>query len=443
MTDGIPFMITGSMKTALRRCGLADADIDEITPEEAHKLLMAPNPHAVRMFFKIFVDLAQRSLGGQPPPGHLQTSRKHPNDEDLVPTRYRLDSADLIERMTHDALVDSEAGHNVYAEGRFVKFGQRGRARGEFEATVCCFALIIDSDADKNMAWIPPAGVDPTLTVETSPGNHQFWFFLDEAVSPGRAKALGDRIRKATGSDHDSGTVTQPYRVGGTVNHPNRAKADRGRIATPTWILALPIDLSRLKLWTPEELEATFVCGHPPVSSRPNGAGTQGASAGADDIDELALPDDLMDLILNGVPQSRDRSRMFMGVVAGLKELGFTVDGVYRLLARYPDGIADKYLRPKDRLKREIERGYAKIIHAAPASPATAPSASPVSPASSSSSPLADAHVTFRRWLGEKYDTVILDAVASAAAAERLAATPCGSWLLQDRAVRKPKRCGR
>ena len=150
-----------------------------------------------------------------------------------------------------------------------------------------------------------------------------------------------------------------------------------------------------------------------------------------------------MDLIRNGVPQSRDRSRMFMGVVAGLKELGFTVDGVYRLLARYPDGIAEKYLRPKDRLKREIERGYAKISHAAPASPATAPSAFPVSPASSSSSPLADAHVTFRRWLGEKYDTVILDAVASAAAAERLAATPCGSWLSQDRAVRKPKRCGR
>ena len=36
-----------------------------------------------------------------------------------------------------------------------------------------------------------------------------------------------------------------------------------------------------------------------------------------------------------------------MGVVAALKELGFTVEGVYRLLARYPDGIAQKYLQPK------------------------------------------------------------------------------------------------
>lgn len=187
-----------------------------------------------------------------------------------------------------------------------------------------------------------------------------------------------------------------------------------------------------LTLWTPEELEAAFPLPEPPLpSSKPNGAGTQGASSadvGSDDTEESVLPDDLMELIRNGVPQSRDRSRMFMGVVAGLKELGFTVEGVYRLLARYPGGIAQKYLQPKDRLKREIERAYAKIIQAAPASPATAPSAPPVSPVSSSSSPLADAHAVFKKWLGGTYDLAIFDATASAGTAEKLGGDPL--WLI-------------
>jgi hypothetical protein len=142
------------------------------------------------------------------------------------------------------------------------------------------------------------------------------------------------------------------------------------------------IDLSRFKVWTPEELEAAFPLPEPPVSTRPNGGAQGGLSAGAigsDDIDESALPDDLMELIRDGVPQSRDRSRMFMGVMAGLKELGFTVEGVYRLLARYPGGIAEKYTKPRDRLKREVERAYAKVGTSAFAMPG--PSASGASAA--------------------------------------------------------------
>jgi hypothetical protein len=246
---GIPFVMTNAMKDALRRCGLAEADIDEMTPTEARKLLETPDPHAVRMFFKIFVDLAARSLSGHPAPGCLQMSRKYPNDDDLVPTRYRLDSADLVERMARDALVDSEAGHNVYIEPRFVNFGLKGRTRGGLEDTACTFASVIDSDAYKHRAWWPPAGVRPTLTVETSPGNHQFWFFFDKAIGPKRAKELGERLRKATGCDHDSGAPTQPFRVAGTVNYPNKAKLDLGRTVTPTWIFASSIDISGLTPW--------------------------------------------------------------------------------------------------------------------------------------------------------------------------------------------------
>ena len=139
--------------------------------------------------------------------------------------------------MTRDALNNSENGHNVYIEEDFVNAGVRGKKRGELSDTSCCFALAVDSDADKNMAWIPPLGVRPTLVVETSPGNHQFWFFFERALSPRRAQRLGESLRKATRGDSDTGNLCQPYRIGGTVNYVNKVKIARGRIVTPTLFL--------------------------------------------------------------------------------------------------------------------------------------------------------------------------------------------------------------
>ena len=85
------------------------------------------------------------------------------------------------------------------------------------------------------MAWIPPAGVRPTLTVETSPGNAQYWFFFERALAPGNAQRLGEGLRRATGCDSDTGNPTQPYRIPGTVNYPDKVKIARGRKITPTF----------------------------------------------------------------------------------------------------------------------------------------------------------------------------------------------------------------
>ena len=227
-------MITHVMQEALRRRGLVDDAIAKLTPEEAHRVLLTPDERTVRRFSAILVALAKKSLGGHPPPGCLQLSRKHPSSEDLVPSRYRLDRADLIERLTRDAIADSEAGHNVFLEGRLVNFDLRGKTRGGLEDTACVFALVVDSDADRGMGWTPPASMRPTMAIETSPGNHQFWFFLDQAVGREQARELGARLRRATGSDHDTGTPTQPYRVPGLANYPNQTKLKRGRVAAPT-----------------------------------------------------------------------------------------------------------------------------------------------------------------------------------------------------------------
>ncbi len=48
---------------------------------------------------------------------------------------------------------------------------------------------------------------------------------------------------------------------------------------------------------------------------------------------------------------------------------GASTDAIFDLLSKYPNGIADKYLRPKNRLRREIERAYDKLPGAPPIPP--------------------------------------------------------------------------
>src|SRR5262249_9115676 len=153
----------------------------------------------------------------------------HPGSEQLVPSRYAIGD---VGHMLEAAVCDSEAGHNVYIEGRTVREDLRGNSRGRLEDTRAVFAIITDSDADKGMGWQP--NVPPSLPVETSPQNFQYWFFVREAVSAEVGKALGERIRGATRTDHDTGNVVQPYRVAGTVNYPNAKKIARGRVTVST-----------------------------------------------------------------------------------------------------------------------------------------------------------------------------------------------------------------
>jgi putative DNA primase/helicase len=140
------------------------------------------------------------------------------------------------------------------------------------------------------------------------------------------------------------------------------------------------VDLSQFKIWTPEEFEQVFM---PAPAAKPNGAGTPRGDgdghSGPHTIEEASVPDDLMDLIRDGVSGTKDRSRAFMHAVGRLKDHGATVDGVTDLMSRYPDGIASKYLRPKNRLRREIERAYDKLPDA--------PSIPPVSPGGAGAAP--------------------------------------------------------
>src|SRR3712207_6109660 len=131
----------------------------------------------VRAFVETFHKHTAHALAGASQPGLLQLVRLHPADETMtVAGRFAIGDVD---RMAQAAIQDAEAGFNVYIEGRTVSNSAKGR--GKAADTRAVVALAIDSDADKGKAG--RAEVEPTLVVETSPGNRHLWLFLDRALT--------------------------------------------------------------------------------------------------------------------------------------------------------------------------------------------------------------------------------------------------------------------
>jgi len=79
-------------------------------------------------------------------------------------------------------------------------------------------------------------------------------------------------------------------------------------------------------------------------------------SSGFSDGPRRNLPPELERLIRDGVPEG-ERSAEFMHVVGWLKDYGWTAPEIYDLLAKYPQGIAEKY---GERLYTEVHRCWNK-----------------------------------------------------------------------------------
>ena len=106
-------------------------------------------------------------------PGQLRMLSVHPlSDRVAVRCRFALDDQELVEHMTRAAISASNHGHNVYVEARTVRPELTGKQRGSLADSTAVFALVIDSDADKNASWTPTAPV--SLAVETSPANAHY-----------------------------------------------------------------------------------------------------------------------------------------------------------------------------------------------------------------------------------------------------------------------------
>jgi putative DNA primase/helicase len=253
---GIRAFMTQAMKNDLRACGFTEEQLAELTPQEGDEILAVANTvdsNEVRKFIEIIVAQALTATKDLKEPGVLQITLIHPLSEDVETIyRYALNLPKLVERMTAEAVSASEAGLNVYIEGRTVRRGLRAKQRGEAKDTVAVFALVVDSDADKNEAWTP--NVPVSLGVVTSPGNEHSWLFWERALDPNTGQEFGTRLRAATKTDKPTGNITQPYRIAGTVNYPNNKKKQRGRVNVSTRMLGFDPKV----LWTVEQFEQAF-----------------------------------------------------------------------------------------------------------------------------------------------------------------------------------------
>jgi hypothetical protein len=313
----------------------------------------------VRQFIEIISEHVRLAINGAGPPGVLQICRINPIDESVVPSRFLPDD---IEHMVKTAIGDATAGHNVYIEARTVRGDLRGNQRGTLADTAWVWGLVADCDADKGKGG--NIQVRPSLVIETSPGNFHYWYLFTRAIPANQAQIIGDAIRASSGTDQDTGVITQCYRVPGTPNYPSAAKQARGRITVePTRIFE-----QTGRLWDPDELLEAF---------RPAAASSTTATApppsGA--ADEATLSDDLLKAIRDGgVGKGNDKSRsaLFQSVINQLQRRHWSVEAIVELFEKYPNGIGGKY---KKRLRKEVERSCRKAMGGASIGGGTAPAA--------------------------------------------------------------------
>lgn len=305
-------------------------------------VLHRPNPAEVRRFIQLLHDHARRAFEGAHDSGLLQLTAIHPVSKDLISVRFSIGQVDA---MVATALTWADTGHNVYVEGRTVRKDLKKGLRGSAEDTRGVFAFVIDRDADKNMAGV----VDflCTWAIESSPGNEHSWLVLERAISAAEATPIGAALRKAVGADTDTGNITQPYRVPGTINYPDKKKRDRGRVTVATRILSL-----NGPLWTRDTLLGQF----PPIEeSKVEARSIPSGRTGRTSATVTAMFAELGDTHREG------RSGQFMAAVAAAYRKGLSLDDIEDIARQNLNGCASKYLEGGDRLRKQIEDVLKKV----------------------------------------------------------------------------------
>lgn len=272
---------------------------------------------------------ARHAFRGIENPGVLQLSQLHPTSDRLgVLGRFRLDD---VKGMTDAAYDAAQAGHNIYIEPRTVRNDLSNKERGGSNDTRGVFALVVDADAYKGKAVT--AALPPTLSVASGGENSRHdWYFLARALPDEKAREIGVGLRVA-GGDANTGNPSQPYRVAGTPNFPNRKKREELKRETAATSI-ISADGAR---YTPEELAAAYP---PPASRQVEGMDDRPARP----LEELLaeLPDG-REKDLSETPQEDDRSGHYFKVTGWLKGDGYTQEEVVALWEAHPTGAASKY----------------------------------------------------------------------------------------------------
>ena len=193
--------------------------------------------------------------------------------------------------------------------------------------------------------------IPPSMIIESSPGNSHFWFFLDKAIPVQEGQPIGQAIKAKIGGDHDTGTITQPFRVAGTPNYPSAKKQKRERRDRSRTLIVNGDGPS----YSVEALKAAF----PFVESKKK---SNGEKASKPKNDKTGIIDPEAEAIA-AEPASLldDWSTRFYAAVATAFRAGMGRDDLEAMFLRHPNGCAQKYLEGRDRLRDELERSWEKI----------------------------------------------------------------------------------
>ena len=185
------------------------------------------DPVAVRKHISMVHEHAAAAIYGlrHSRPVVLQLCSRAPDDSRFCTSAYNIGD---VEHMTVDALIDAEAGKNCFVEPRLVRPSKFASERGGFGDTMAVFALVGDSDSDTNKPFT--AKLPASALIETSPDNEHRWYFLNRAIGDGDAVELGQLMRNSCGGDGCTGVPTQPFRIAGTPNYPDKRKRARNRV---------------------------------------------------------------------------------------------------------------------------------------------------------------------------------------------------------------------
>jgi hypothetical protein len=117
---------------------------------------------------------------------------------------------DKAEQAARDVLEISEKGHNVYSCAHLLVKPKRKKENAS--SIICLYA---DGDGAEVPGWMDP----PTLTVESSPGRHQYWWRLDRRMAPEEAEKLNRLLTYKIGADKGCWNLARVLRIPGTKNY--------------------------------------------------------------------------------------------------------------------------------------------------------------------------------------------------------------------------------
>jgi hypothetical protein len=107
-------------------------------------------------------------------------------------------------------LEKSEQGYNVYSCAHLLVEPKRTK-----DTAASIVSLYADGDGAEVPEWMDP----PTLTVESSPGRHQYWWRLKRRMAPEEAEELNRLLTYKIGADKGCWNLTRVLRIPGTRNY--------------------------------------------------------------------------------------------------------------------------------------------------------------------------------------------------------------------------------